>query len=58
MAWVTPVIHAVGDILTASDWNIGSNDQTFLSGSVGNAVLTSQSSASGSYTDLATAAQP
>ena len=30
MAWATPIIHSVGDILTASDWNISSNDLSFL----------------------------
>lgn len=28
--WTTPPLHAVGDVLTASDWNIASNDLTFL----------------------------
>ena len=32
MAWTTPVIHAVGDVLTASDWNISSNDLIYLYG--------------------------
>jgi hypothetical protein len=48
------VIHAVGDILTASDWNIGSNDLLFLAGAAGTTVATSQSTASTSFTDLAT----
>ena len=30
MAWTAPVIHSVGDVLTASDWNISSNDLTYL----------------------------
>lgn len=54
MAWVTPIIHSVGDILTASDWNISSNDLSFLGGAVGGAVASSETTASTSYTNLAT----
>ena len=35
MAWTTPVTHAVGDILTASDWNIDTNDLLTLEEAVG-----------------------
>jgi hypothetical protein len=54
MAWATPIIHAVGDILTASDWNISSNDLSFLAGTTSASVVTSQGTASTSYVDLAT----
>lgn len=54
MAWSTPVVHSVGDILTASDWNISSNDLTFLAGAAGATVATSQTTTSTSYTNLAT----
>ena len=54
MAWATPITHSVGDILTASDWNITSNDVTFLASTSFASVGASQSTASGSYTDLAT----
>lgn len=30
MSWATPILHAVGDVLSSSDWNITSNDLTFL----------------------------
>lgn len=30
MAWSTPIIHATGDIVTASDWNVSSNDLSYL----------------------------
>lgn len=32
MSWSAPVIHSTGDVVTASDWNIDSNDLTFLDG--------------------------
>lgn len=35
MSWVTPILHSVGDVLSAGDWNIGSNDLTFLYGDAG-----------------------
>ena len=54
MAWTTPVIHSVGDVLTASDWNISSNDLSFLSGSDGVVVDTNETTSSASYADLAT----
>lgn len=54
MAWATPVIHAVSDILTASDWNIGSNDLSFLGGATGAVIATQQTGTGVSYTDLAT----
>lgn len=54
MAWTTPIIHSVGDILTASDWNITSNDLSFLGSTAGSTVLTNEATSSTSYTDLAT----
>lgn len=54
MAWTTPILHSVGDVLTASDWNITSNDVSFLAGTASAFVATSQTTASTSYTDLAT----
>lgn len=54
MAWSAPVIHAVGDILTASDWNITSNDLVFLGAASGNSVTANQSTSSTSYGDLLT----
>jgi hypothetical protein len=32
VAWSTPVIHATGDVVSASDWNVGSNDLSYLYG--------------------------
>ena len=32
MSWSTPVTHAVGDVLTASDWNIDTSDLEYLYG--------------------------
>lgn len=55
MAYSAPVIHAVGDIFTASDNNILANDISFLAGTTGATVATSQTTASTSYVDLATA---
>ena len=54
MAWVTPIIHSVGDILTASDWNISSGDLAFLGNATGNVIGTSEGTTSSTYTDLAT----
>lgn len=34
ISWSTPVLHVTGDVLTASDWNIGSNDLTWLADGV------------------------
>lgn len=52
MAWVSPVIHAVGDVLTASDWNVTSRDVSFVAGTGFGSVSTSQTTASGTYADL------
>lgn len=30
MSWATPILHSVGDVLTASDWNLTSNDLSYL----------------------------
>lgn len=54
MAWSAPIIHAVGDVLTASDWNITSNDVSFLASTIGATVATSQTTTSTSFADLAT----
>ena len=54
MAWSTPITHAVGDILTTTDWNISSIHLTFLGGAACATVTASQTTTSTSYTDLAT----
>ena len=54
MAWATPIIHAVGDILTASDWNITSNDLSFLGDLQTAFVGTTESTTSSTFTNLAT----
>lgn len=54
MAWSAPIIHAVGDILSASDWNISSNDLSFLASTTSASIATSQPTNSTSFTDLAT----
>jgi hypothetical protein len=54
VAWATPVTHSVGDVLTASDWNISSNDISFLAGTATATVNTSETTTSTSYADLTT----
>lgn len=55
MAYSVPTVHAVGDILTAAQWNVVANDIIFLAGTAFATVATSQSTTSTGYTDLATA---
>lgn len=32
--WSTPVIHATGDVVSAGDWNINSDDLLYLDGTI------------------------
>lgn len=54
MAWSAPIVHSVGDILTASDWNISSNDISFLGGTAAAEITTTQTTTTTAYVDLAT----
>lgn len=54
MSWGTPIIHSVGDVLTAADWNTSSNDLSFLAGTASANILTVETTTSTTYTDLAT----
>lgn len=55
-SWTSPKTWNVGDVLTAADMNTYVRDNTtFLSSPTGATVATSQTTASASYVDLATA---
>jgi hypothetical protein len=52
MAWTTPVIHAVGDVLASSDWNGLANDVSLLGGTNSQTVAASVNTTSNSYVSL------
>lgn len=54
MAWTAPPAFTVGQILTSGEMNVISGDLSFLAGTTFNSVATNESSASTSYTNLAT----